>query len=240
MILSYPSGKLKISFKYLSYLPLRQDKALFKQKGAKEGGLLRNQIRTIRRAFGPAKFNFMMLEEQEKAKISKAERLKNPNKRKPKQVGIDDGRDDDDGYEEDCRPVEPESMFVKSFDNQDVNWIHILDFLDSHAMTTVFPQDIRVDYLNDNTTLKPWQKVGVTKLLKACDGPFKGLILGDETGLGKTLEALAAARVKQLQMKPHCGFILVVCCPGCVFQWQREVYTHLRDVCTTLLKSLHI
>lgn len=78
-------------------------------------------------------------------------------------------------------------------------------------MTTTFPQDIRVDFLNDNTTLKPWQKVGVAKLLDACDGPFKGLILDDETGLVKTLEALVAARVKQLQMKPNCGFILVVC-----------------------------
>jgi hypothetical protein len=82
------------------------------------------------------------------------------------------------------------------------------------AMTTTFPQDIRVDFLNDNTTLKPWHKVGVAKLLKACDGPFKGLILGDETGLVKTLEVLVAARVKQLQMKPKCGFILVVCRPG--------------------------
>jgi hypothetical protein len=60
--------------------------ALFKSQSAKEGEALREQIRTIKRAFGPAKFNFMMLEEQEKAKISKAERLKNPNKRKPKQA----------------------------------------------------------------------------------------------------------------------------------------------------------
>jgi SNF2 family DNA or RNA helicase len=107
-------------------------------------------------------------------------------------------------------------------------------------MTTTFPQSIRVDFLNHNTTLKPWQKIGVAKLLKTCDGPLSGLILGDESCLGKTLEALVATKVKQLQMKPKCGFVLVICRPGCVFQWEREVNTHLRDVCTALLKRLHI
>lgn len=58
--------------------------------------------------------------------------MKNPNKRKPKQVGIDKDRDDD-GYEEDCLPMEPESIFVKSFDTQDEKWINIMESLDSRA-----------------------------------------------------------------------------------------------------------
>lgn len=95
---------------------LNEEVALFKSQSEKRGEALCEQIRTIKGAFGPAKFNFLMLEEQEKAKIAKAERLKNPNKRKSKQVDIgNDG--DDSGDDEDCRPLEPESMFVKSFDN---------------------------------------------------------------------------------------------------------------------------
>lgn len=54
--------------------PLNKEVALFKSHSAKEGEALREQIRTIKRAFGPAKFNFMMLEEQEKAKIPEVER----------------------------------------------------------------------------------------------------------------------------------------------------------------------
>lgn len=68
------------------------------------------------------------------------------------------------------------------------------------------------------------------KLLEACNSPLEGAILGDETGLGKSLSALLAALAKRKEMFPYAGPVLVVCRAGCVIQWLEEIYTHFDKV----------
>lgn len=78
--------------------------------------------------------------------------------------------------------------------------------------------------------LRPWQKIGVVKLLKSCESPLGGMILADATGMGKSLTALVAALEKRKQMLPHCGPILVVTRPNCTNQWFNEIRTHFSEV----------
>ncbi|KAI8672443.1 hypothetical protein NCS56_00707200 [Fusarium sp. Ph1] len=59
------------------------------------------------------------------------------------------------------------------------------------------------------TELKQWQAVGVTMLLQSTEAMFKGALLCDEAGTGKSLTALTAALIKRKQMLPRCGFVLV-------------------------------
>ncbi|KAF4988672.1 hypothetical protein FGRMN_9639 [Fusarium graminum] len=179
---------------------------------------LRDIEETAKRALGPGTFSFIARNEAKKPAQG--------NKRKlAEALGSEFGDDEDKNR---CK-TEPESMHVKASSNDGEKWMHILDFFEApnwkphlDIMTGNLLMEVRPDIMSYQTMLKPWQKTGVEKLLKACDGPMRGLILGDETGLGKTLEALVAARVKQLEMKPSCGFILAVYRPGCILQWERE------------------
>ncbi|KPA38879.1 hypothetical protein FLAG1_08278 [Fusarium langsethiae] len=53
--------------------------------------------------------------------------------------------------------------------------------------------DLNIPKLKEGRNLKPWQEIGAGKLADSCNFLLGGLVVGDETGLGKSLMALAAA-----------------------------------------------
>ncbi|KAI8673673.1 hypothetical protein NCS55_00688400 [Fusarium keratoplasticum] len=106
--------------------------------------------------------------------------------------------------------------------------VHFLDLLVSpgflQALNHLTASDIGPTLLPRlQTELKPWQAVGVTKLLQSTESMFKGALLCDEAGTGKSLTALTAALIKRKQMLPRCGFVLVVCSPEGVPRWWSEI-----------------
>ncbi|PCD45426.1 hypothetical protein AU210_000860 [Fusarium oxysporum f. sp. radicis-cucumerinum] len=111
--------------------------------------------------------------------------------------------------------------------------LHIVEYLSSTEWVKhrvlITRNDIdadRIEFTGLRTDLKSWQKIAVVKLLEACNSPLEGAILGDDTGLGKSLSALLAALAKRKEMFPYAGPVLVVCRAGCVIQWLEEIYTH--------------
>jgi superfamily II DNA or RNA helicase len=70
----------------------------------------------------------------------------------------------------------------------------------------------------------------VVKLCLLAGSPFKGGLLGDPVGLGKSLTALVAA-LKIVQNQQLRGFILVVTRKSCMTQWVNEVRHHFKKVC---------
>ncbi|KAJ4218403.1 hypothetical protein NW759_008297 [Fusarium solani] len=72
-----------------------------------------------------------------------------------------------------------------------------------------------------------WMRKGGLKLAPRSD--FRGCILRDAVGLGKSLTALVAAlelRDELPQSHPRRGPVLVVCRSGCIFQWVEEIRKH--------------
>ncbi|KAH7266586.1 hypothetical protein B0J15DRAFT_523996 [Fusarium solani] len=111
--------------------------------------------------------------------------------------------------------------------------VHFLDLLMSpgflQALNHLTASDIGPTLLPRlQTELKPGQAVGVTKLLQSAESMFKGALLCDEAGTGKSLTALTAALIKRKQMLPRCGFVLVVCSPESVPRWWSEIRKHFK------------
>ncbi|QGI58672.1 hypothetical protein CEK26_000796 [Fusarium fujikuroi] len=128
---------------------------------------------------------------------------------------------------------EPESRLGVTLDGK---LIHIVQYLKMDgwmALKSVVTRNdisadvIRVPWLR--TELQSWQRIAVMKLLDACNSPLRGLILADETGLGKSLSALVAALLKRDEMLPQCGPVLVVTRMSCLTQWYEETITHFND-----------
>lgn len=65
--------------------------------------------------------------------------------------------------------------------------------------------------------------------------PFKGMILGDTPGLGKTLALLLMIEESR---QPHDGPVLLVVPPSCARQWVEELRTNLKEVCTDPLRRM--
>ncbi|KAF4421275.1 hypothetical protein F53441_14357, partial [Fusarium austroafricanum] len=113
----------------------------------------------------------------------------------------------------------------------DAESLHIIDYLardewSRHLSLMTDPEEVceRTPTLDGLTAhMGSWQKIGVAKILESFNSPLRGLILGDETGLGKSLTALVAALEKRNEMLPHCGPVLVIARPGCVDQWYEEI-----------------
>jgi SNF2 family DNA or RNA helicase len=59
---------------------------------------------------------------------------------------------------------------------------------------------------------------------------WRGGIIADAMGLGKSFTVLLAALTLQKEMKPNCGFILIICRKACVFQWKDELEKHFVKV----------
>ncbi|CAH0033422.1 unnamed protein product [Clonostachys rhizophaga] len=105
----------------------------------------------------------------------------------------------------------------------------------SYSDICKFPKQIRVgdQMVNfyDYVTSSEFDRlllIGVTKAMRFAQSPFKGGFICDDTGTGKSLTALLTALKLQEQQRPRCGFILVVCPPGCETQWATEIKKHFK------------
>jgi SNF2 family DNA or RNA helicase len=80
--------------------------------------------------------------------------------------------------------------------------------------------------------LKPWQLTGVGKLQHLFNSRFKGGILGDEQGLGKSLTTIAAMvdDIVTNKGKAYRGFNLIVTTKSCAPQWISEINRHYGSV----------
>ncbi|KAF5661347.1 hypothetical protein FDENT_13542 [Fusarium denticulatum] len=79
-----------------------------------------------------------------------------------------------------------------------------------------------------NTKLKHWQKGRGGKLVWLAKLPFKGDFLADAVGLGKSLQASAAALEVKRAMPTRPGFIPIATRAGCVIQWADEIKRHFK------------
>ncbi|EXM10898.1 P-loop containing nucleoside triphosphate hydrolase protein [Fusarium oxysporum II5] len=127
----------------------------------------------------------------------------------------------------------PESRLEVTLDGK---LIHIVQYLKMEGWmalkSIVTRNDISADVIGVpwlRTELQSWQRIAVMKLLDACNSPLRGLILADETGLGKSLSALVAALFKRQEMLPQCGPVLIVTRMSCLTQWYEETITHFSD-----------
>ncbi|EMT62172.1 hypothetical protein FOC4_g10015256 [Fusarium odoratissimum] len=130
----------------------------------------------------------------------------------------------------------PESRLEVTLDGK---LIHIVQYLKMEGWmalkSIVTRNDISADVIGVpwlRTELQSWQRIAVMKLLDACNSPLRGLILADETGLGKSLSALVAALFKRQEMLPQCGPVLIVTRMSCLTQWYEETITHFSDLIT--------
>ena len=82
--------------------------------------------------------------------------------------------------------------------------------------------------VNCFTELKHWQLSGVGKLLHLFGTRYRGGVVGDEQGLGKSLTAIAAmvADIVDNEGKPYNGFNLIVTTKSCAQQWIEEIKKH--------------
>ncbi|QPC66833.1 hypothetical protein HYE67_009064 [Fusarium culmorum] len=112
---------------------------------------------------------------------------------------------------------------------------HIIDFFASEDWIAQYKSttsqglltfDLNIPKLKEGHMLKPWQETGARKLVNSCNLLLGGLVLGDETGLGKSLTALVAALHQRNKMLPACGPVAVITRPSCVIQWWEEIKRH--------------
>lgn len=91
-----------------------------------------------------------------------------------------------------------------------------------------------------STPLKHWQISGAIGLVELAQSQFKGGILGDSMGLGKSSTALVAALELRKRLLPNHDFISIVCRAGCVLQWAKEQASRSPSTTTfdTLLTSI--
>lgn len=68
-------------------------------------------------------------------------------------------------------------------------------------------------------TPRPWQLKGAAVAHSACRGPFKGVLIGDGMGLGKTLVGILA--VNAVRDEP--GMSLVVAPKGVCQIWKKSI-----------------
>ncbi|KAF5005822.1 hypothetical protein FDECE_7757 [Fusarium decemcellulare] len=97
--------------------------------------------------------------------------------------------------------------------------VDIMEFLSSDKFI------LHVDSLSEAQP-DPASLKGIRSSLKLASSDFRGGFLCDSMGLGKSLTALIAAVNIRKESLPNCGFILVVCKPGCLVQWYDEVQKH--------------
>ncbi|KAF1914292.1 SNF2 family N-terminal domain-containing protein [Ampelomyces quisqualis] len=79
-----------------------------------------------------------------------------------------------------------------------------------------------------SSTLKEYQKIGLTWLMKMEGSRNKGGILADEMGLGKTVQALALICARPSQ-NPLCKTTLIIAPVALMRQWEKEIAHHVKD-----------
>ncbi|RMZ67353.1 swi snf family dna-dependent atpase [Pyrenophora seminiperda CCB06] len=77
-----------------------------------------------------------------------------------------------------------------------------------------------------NCTLKEYQRIGLTWLLKMERGTTNGGILADEMGLGKTIQALALI-CRNPSTDPACKTTLIIAPVALMRQWEKEIERHV-------------
>ncbi|RAR12268.1 swi snf family dna-dependent atpase [Stemphylium lycopersici] len=75
-------------------------------------------------------------------------------------------------------------------------------------------------------TLKEYQRIGLTWLLKMERGTTKGGILADEMGLGKTIQALSLLCANPSD-DPACKTTLIIAPVALMRQWEKEIERHV-------------
>lgn len=71
-----------------------------------------------------------------------------------------------------------------------------------------------------------YQLKGAAQIDWPCKGPFKGCLVGDPIGLGKTLQAI----LSMIPIKDDPGLILVICLDSLCRQWVQSVNRAFSDV----------
>ncbi|KAH8723241.1 SNF2 family N-terminal domain-containing protein [Phaeosphaeriaceae sp. PMI808] len=79
-----------------------------------------------------------------------------------------------------------------------------------------------------SSTLKEYQKIGLTWLMKMETGRNSGGILADEMGLGKTVQALALICARPSE-DPLCKTTLIIAPVALMRQWENEIATHVKS-----------
>ena len=80
----------------------------------------------------------------------------------------------------------------------------------------------------ENMAVRPhqYQLKGAAQILHGCAGPFRGLLLGDAMGLGKTLQGLLAIWARRHEP----GKSLVVCPATLCTKWVEEAERSWNEV----------
>ena len=72
----------------------------------------------------------------------------------------------------------------------------------------------------------PWQTKGAAQADLLCRSRFRGIVIGDKPGLGKTYLAVLALYL----CKDEPGISIVVCPSSTSFQWMKAIETAFSDV----------
>jgi SNF2 family DNA or RNA helicase len=76
------------------------------------------------------------------------------------------------------------------------------------------------------TTPQDYQPKGAAQIDHACKGYFRGCLIGDPMGLGRTLQAICS--MKLIADEP--GIILVVCPASLCIQWVQSIENAFGEV----------
>lgn len=71
-----------------------------------------------------------------------------------------------------------------------------------------------------------YQLKGAAQIEYMCKGPFRGCLVGDPMGLGKTLQAI----LSMMPIRDDPGLILVVCPASLCKQWVQSIHGAFSDV----------
>jgi SNF2 family DNA or RNA helicase len=104
----------------------------------------------------------------------------------------------------------------------------MLEIVQQNGDDVVLPDDREQTPRVMSSTLKEYQKIGLTWLLKMEASRNKGGILADEMGLGKTVQALALICARPSQ-DPLCKTTLIIAPVALMRQWEKEIGHHVKD-----------
>ncbi|KAL5119689.1 hypothetical protein ACEQ8H_002295 [Pleosporales sp. CAS-2024a] len=103
----------------------------------------------------------------------------------------------------------------------------ILETVQLNGEDDVLPENREQTPQIMQSTLKEYQKIGLTWLLKMEASKNKGGILADEMGLGKTVQALALICAHPSE-DPLCKTTLIIAPVALMRQWEKEIGHHVK------------
>jgi hypothetical protein len=154
------------------------------------------------------------------------------------------------GYQQQRSSLDPHGPLDFDFDAQEVPYLRSaldsdgedygdfpLDVSEADAIEKLFenikddgetPEDREPTPPNMTCTLKEYQRIGLTWLLKMERGTSKGGIIADDMGLGKTIQALALICANP-SPKPRCKTTLIIAPVALMRQWEKEIERHVHS-----------